>query len=954
MSIYATIHIFGKDFPMRPDSNFYKQIKQYNREMVISGLSSLLLYPENHQHTLFIENFVKKIITLEFEGNKDFNYDDFQRLINSSEAKSYSIDPVENCFVENVGLRDDEYLVLTGVTMGGSFYIQNLLTTIFLANGKLLKFADRIFETIKSILLISDRILRQANIDRLTESVTDYNEDVYFPDPEEFEMKRKSLILNQNEMPEGIKQFVTFIKDLRTEEMTSDYDHPILRKPFIIEEMKYIFVLPTSTLDSISHYILSIINRMKVIDRTRKIKVSLRQFLFYKYRNYCRNQLEYLFRFLSVKRNSQITLPKLNKNLPIIEELFEYDFDNKIIYSIMFFDDFKFENSSIGEKYFVDVEDRINQVIQYIKSKSTAELMICHLLSPMEREFTLGINLDAYKDIYWLSPYENFAVLAKTRKFDIYDVIRFLKWRNELSKQAKFLSYSLLDDFATYYNNNFSFYFEDSKTPNMFITPINEAYSLRKLSKTINDIHLMKLGKETVQVIRKENDEEGKIPIFVKDPEIDRIILPYLSCVDCFNFPFWVNTSESPDTIAKHSGLFIEFSEMFAFWIWQLNRILKKLLTKTDFTQVYLTFRLEDPESWLLPLEKTGETKNLDIEIFSDQLFLHISIFIPLFYKKMFERPDNFAEKKIMSELLSNIASYFKSSFDYTEELEKLIPLGIKKKIHFFDPSYPSNLLIRKENLVPFYQIKHGDIEYFLQNLSRNINRESETIVELTSKKEKRKILNEIVDYYYELLKTKLGKFNRFSLIEFLIAQYEANLWSISFQTKTLASQVECYFGIEGKIKDLKADNSTQTNTSISIRILLEILSAQKNAGKKEIFIIEYLELLAICYHIVNWGLRSDYNEFNISEEEISILPSGRIGSGLQYVSVFDKFLTAKFTDDVYKSLGSMSTSPEYSYLVTNYNNYEQEFKSSIISEFGVDWDTMGTFIGHLYSKAIE
>ncbi|PWI48076.1 hypothetical protein CEE45_08610 [Candidatus Heimdallarchaeota archaeon B3_Heim] len=958
---------------MTPDSEFYKEIKKLDKEIIISGLSSLLLYPENHRHTIYIENLLKILLTLDFDGEVEFDYDNFKEWVNSLWAKRLGHkqleDPVNTCFVENVRLRNDEYLVLTGVTQGGSFYVQSLMSLIFLTDNQLIrKFAVKLFENLKLILTISDTVLKRVNINRLTESRTIDIENIYFPDWERFEENRKCLIIDSNELNKicgtvnsksnDINRYVTQNEDLRLKRSVSDYSHPILFKPFIATDSKYIFVLPTSTLDAIRYQILSKMNKIKILSKKKKLKVTFRQILYYNYREHCRNLLEYYFLFLKVRKKPLQDLPKLTLKLPIIEDLYEFDTNNKMIYSIMVFDDFKnfnHDNPFIkGDSYpelNSKIGKRIRDVIRLLEKQYKTEIVICHLISPMGRNMIAGVETKDMENLYWLIPFEEFSVLAKARKFDIFDIIRYLPWRFELSQEIKLLSTSFLDEFGFYYGNDFSLYFSDSKIKGEVIFPINEGNELRVLTKRLNDIHLVDLSEGTIPVIRKETDEEGRIPIFVKNPD-DRVIMRFLSSIEAFDYPFWVDTYETSDEIINDvMWLFIEFSEMFAYWVWQFSDVLGRLIIQKDFSQVLLTFNFENPKKWLVPNEGSDHPKDLSVNIYKEKIFLRIVVSIPFYFKKLFMETNNIAERKIMSDLLRGITKFFDSTLDYEKDFERIIPLGFKKKIHFFQPS---DFKIQNESLVTFYRIKRGDIEYYLQNLAEKIDRKTDSIIEIESKEEKGEILNEIVDFYYKLLQNKLQRFDKEYLLEFLISQYEVNIWNMTLNSRTLASQVECFFGIESMVNELLSNNSIQNNTSVSIRILIEIISAMSINGEEEISIVEYLELLAICHHIVNWGLISDYNHLAVFDETISILPSGRIGTLKGGMSKFNQFLTAKFTEDVYKSFDQTPTSFSYSDLLNNYNGFEVDYESAIVSEFGVNREIISNFIMLLYSKAIE
>lgn len=960
------------DTNMSSKSIFHTQIIKFNREIVISGLASLLLYPENHQHTNYIENLIKISLQLKFKENSPFDYDDFQIIANSEDAKkvsqSYLDDPVNSNYVENVMFPDAEFLVLTGITQGGSFNVQNLISTILNSENKVVKvFANKVKPGIELLLTLSDMILKSAKITRHTESINYHSADIYFPDYDLFTKNRKRLILSQKELDKimtgtgsnssEFDKIITRPGEYLKKDTDFLYSHPILFKPFIKENSRYILTLPTSVLDTVRHYILSKMKKTSVKLKENSRKVPLRAYLFNEYRNYCENKLVGMFRFLRI-RKKEMTLPKISSGLPICENIFEYDTDNKLIYSILIFDDFRSYDTKNPFTRDIDdrkinglIQKRIKEVLSSFTEEEKKDIIICVVMVPMGRQIVISLGNQNSMNIYWILPFEELSVIARMRKLDIFDIRRFLIWTQDISSVTKVVYVTFLDIFAYYYKNNFSLYFSDESLPDEVNFGVNEGQILRSIAKRVNDLHLTKLGPTPIRVIRREDDEKGLIPIYFRDPE-DGIVHPFLKLIEGYQFPFWVNIGKtSPEVIETAGWLFLEFSDMLAFWIWQFQGILNKIIRKENFEQIYLTFRFENTTAWTKHTDKVIEPKKLLVDFQIVQEVLKIKIVIPDCYITLFSRKDNLAEKSLFFELVSQISSYFDMDQEVQQEFEKIIPLGNKKKIHFFGPE---DVLMQNSNLASFQQIREGDIEYYLQGLASGIGQKVRSIKEITEPKKKTKLLKRIVSYYYKLLEKKLSKLNKLDLVKYLISQYEVNVWNVSFMNYTRASQIECYHGFEGMVNELKDRNFTDVNTSISLRVLIEIISAKSWKGNDPITKVEYLELLAITHHIINWGIISDYNHLGIFNSVISILPSGRIGVSKEVNQRYDKFLSSKFSEDVSHTMNPVDTALDYNYLLKMFDNFEEEYKKAFHVEFGVTSDETARFIGVLYKNAID
>jgi len=159
----------------------------------------------------------------------------------------------------------------------------------------------------------------------------------------------------------------------------------------------------------------------------------------------------------------------------------------------------------------------------------------------------------------------------------------------------------------------------------------------------------------------------------------------------------------------------------------------------------------------------------------------------------------------------------------------------------------------------------------------------------------------------------------------------------------------------EAMLEEFKDQHIEFTNTALAARFLIEFLAAQPPSGDEPVSLAVYDDLLALCSLITDLGFESDLLDLGITDHELRVLPSGRIGRPEtpheDAVTAFgDLFIPHKIEEaaatfpDHWAEPEEQGEPPEY----------VQRFDEAAREEFGLSIDEQVTFLTEAINLAHE
>ena len=958
--------------PIQNKPRFEDKIKKYDKETVVSSLASLFLYPQNHQFTVTLEKLVMKVLCVEFEDKVQFNYHNFKKAVLEA-GISPNDDPVNTHFVDNFQFSkpQKDFLVLPGITQSGGFDLQNLMDAICNPepNSTTEKFYSKISSSVNLILLISDRILKECGLNRLSSSDND-SKHLFIPAEKVLCTVRKKFVITENTLEEYTKDSLSkkqeinnFIAQFETNSSCQEIIALQLQsRPFVKCGKKIILALPTNVLDSIRHFILVKMSKTKLKFKDGKIK-PFHQFLFKKYREQCREKLNDIFTSLDARPE---TLPLgSEKDLPILEGFYSFDFNSKKIYFVAIMDDFqRYTEESLygGLRYDKDINrrivSRIREMFSLISTDTKNENIFCISSIKMGRSLHFSIEEMPTNNKHVLTfsiSLEELSILPQIN-IDIYDLQLYLS-RRKAQEDMPRVFFSFLDEFSLYHSEISSDNYFMNSPPSLTVADVNIGNELRKMSKEYNDTHLVQFINQVVKVQLYWRNKAVRIPVYklistFRRTEIDTskpeaynkahiwedILyqeIPHARLLEINSTTIWiycpfVQPERKKEEMNQINEFLSDISDVFAFLFLKGYHILERILPLYRFTQLDIK---------LLPL--TNERLDTTVKIDKNCLFLDIQIpYLPA------DKDD--LGGKIVRNMFTSLLKKFEKRHNCLNEIQTLV----SNVAPLIQKAY-SRRIDRMWKNMNLYSIKQGYIDLQLDNLGQKMGCSLPKKGEGAYKIEEGKrieFIEKIQDYFYVQLQQKISKFDKSNLLILLMEQYESYL---VFRSKT---NYVSLLGFESEKKkkymevlreDIDARNSTTVHTPLCLRTLIEMISSMQQSGKLRPTLTDYHQLLALMHRYINFGIMRDLMHYKMLDSDIYLLSSGRIDfSDNNYRNAKISLLINKEAE---RSVNmDLNYHLSHDVLKGKIKNYETIYNNAFVEEFGIDREILDNFISYI------
>lgn len=371
---------------------------------------------------------------------------------------------------------------------------------------------------------------------------------------------------------------------------------------------------------------------------------------------------------------------------------------------------------------------------------------------------------------------------------------------------------------------------------------------------------------------------------------------------------------------------------------------------------IHITLTLENPEKWTY-MDLKDSTKISVFKYNIDDYTINFKISSEIIGIML--KTDNMADRMIIDELLSAFGLLLEThaipnrlnEYERQRILDIHAPLGLKK--HFLILN-SENISLIPQNIPKFRKLQEHDIEEELDGLVDKLGDKAPKIEVICDKETKVKLCDDIVDLYYQRLKTRLRKFNGKFLLKKLIGFNEAICNKRAIEKVNTAPVIECYLDVASKVEKDILDVKEIEKTAISTRALIEIISAELPKGNKEISMDDMDHILAMTYHIINWANLRDDIHFDLYEINLKILKSGRVGVDVTpIIDMWDPFVRSKTLENVESDLDNF----KFYYRPTEYDPeavLEDKINFAFKDEFGLSLTQINEFNNVLIKIGLE
>lgn len=447
--------------------------------------------------------------------------------------------------------------------------------------------------------------------------------------------------------------------------------------------------------------------------------------------------------------------------------------------------------------------------------------------------------------------------------------------------RTRVLCFSPLDELACYLDHASSYYLSDGRLP----TTLNivSGYSKQLVEKVVDTIDphwaLFPDNRFTDVALRRS---DRRIPLYFAPNAMDRSHL----LVEGQLIPIWITASEQ--ATGSHRQVLDAFIEMLAYWIWQFASVIEpeiSFIASRGFPSLGLSVALDQPHVWVTGDVPSGAPTEVVCSLGHRQF---IDLLIPSGLIPILDSGTNEAERRVVKDVLAGIATLGVSLGMNPREaivgpeldaaIDRIAPLGHKKALMLM--SQPRRVAMqRTPNMDRVRTVQPAD-EAELLDARGNFLRSQGIPPGAIGPGDRTKVLNNCVKFFFDQLAETFKGLDQVSTLKKLVSQNEALLFETAIHETQLPTRVACFLdAIPEAVEKWREEQQRLVRASRAIRFLIEYLVAQPSDGSAELSLLTYDRLLALSALVLDDGTHSDAIFYQLSDTELSILESGRLGA---------------------------------------------------------------------------
>lgn len=889
------------------DKNDLTFFSQFNKKELLATIALLKSLPQNHGKNIRLEEIQKKVIQTKNCHDKPVDFEKLNEYLYKNYSFNHQEDPPENLFTENIMTPFGNMIVFTGVTEGQVYILQSLINVLSNKNSFPDIFIKEVLGLTYILLKISDIICTSLNYESNLSHINTDSKKIYFPDDDFLSKNIKHLILNKETLEKlcyrihlDFSLIENFLIDVNKDNFkTNDpNENPLIFKPIIKIDDSYIIVSPTNIVFAI------VFNIYKLGVKHYCLDDLIKQFS-----KECWKQCNFILNNFGYKK---IDFNFFQNNLPIYEGVYIFDTD-KLAYVTYQFDNGKDYNPvyPLTPYFGENIQNKIRE-----HKKKTYNNLIC--IDDFKRfeifnlNITLGIGRPTMirfevldKKCFHLGlRMDELFILYKSNKINNLTLYNFAKAISEINLITPFF----LDNISLFINNDESFYIDDNSKPDTLFVTVGNALDFKTEAIINNNVHLglYPIEEDFIYLPVEREILPANLPIY-RTKYIDNFSNKIL--LRAFEKEIWFESfSDFNKNEIDKNHFIIEICIGIAYWLNEISSSLKPYLNLNKTKPLIFKIDFEFIENILEEFDRLDNSIDPFEQIIYSTNKNIINIKLNSSFYKIIFRNDNFGEQLLIKRILyilsqindSNNLSILNLDFKEIDVfINDNIPINQKKKILFqisdMDTRKNPKNLISYNRKLSLYHVNNQ-----LDNLSKSLGYSKTNEDVLIKGIEKEELLKKIINHFQNLIKENISKFDFEDVLTKLLGFYELIIFKREQAKFQLTPQIECFKNHCNIKKIISEDFKKNTQISLSVRCLIEYVINNPPYGREYFDSNKFDETIALMNNIINWGFLYDQHIFNISEIDITILKSGRIGNSKDFRDKnIEPFFNEKFKEDV-------------------------------------------------------
>jgi hypothetical protein len=877
-------------------------VADFDRTGLLSAIAGLQLLPENAERIVRLEAFAHLVASGKSKRSRKVAPHTLSQLCNCGALQTiaHAEDPFDGVFCEEVLFHGGSYKVLPGITEHATFILKRINEAIFFHRDS---FPDASFvrtatHLIHGTLALSDRMCRLAGVQRNPDLSTTDDGNIVVPDGKRLAGLKASVRLSHAALGDFLRSRghpadclapLTVAADGLPRENELQISGVLSQRPLVAGSTDIIIASPSELLPALR-------NALIALAQDRGVEKELAS-------RFGSATWQAVHEHLSYINCDAIptVVPSWHDTPAIVHDgYFSLDTD-KLTYCLLVSDSLEDydRNDPFGlwktPNLSTVVSDRLRRVMEdvYSQHPQINEVFALVLMQTVGRFATFGFD---GPDVTGLAiGAGDLCTLCLLEGGKDLILWQFAKSKETIRRHAHITQTGVLDEYAVYRKSRYTYYASDDFRPNMIFMAPGGAGTLRREVYRERDWHGVQ-SYEPNQLIEVTCLHSPDVPVYVPS---ERLGTRLALLVESLPLAVWVT---GPDGRVPRNqwSMYKEYVDALAYWIWQFESAIRPALQY--YSGAHKSLRVIVQLDWEGdPVESTEDTSNtrageklVASEVLVDQgiVILRLSYGI----EGLLSGADNAGERLFIREVLLAIRSL--APLHLSRELrdvslgptlDRLAPLGLKKKIFYLDLAQMPQLDQRR--LPRPRHVQEVDKNALLDPIGEHFREDQHFEVGPIEPARVPKVINDIVKFCYDEFTAIVTSLSPDGLLEWLVARHESNVSSTASSRLTMATRIACFGQSPEFIREASRGLSDAAEAAVAGRFLIEYVSAQPPSGFRPMSLSVYDALLARAAVIAGYGMVSDIVHFNIAKIEVAMLGSGRLGfSPDQYRAAMDDY----------------------------------------------------------------
>lgn len=926
----------------------------------------LQLLPRNAERTLRLEAFAHVCGSLPFVPSRPRISNPRLRAFLTQDSGLATIeqgeDPYPGPFVEEVPFYGGSFAVFPGLTSGATYVFKTLCNCFFQQKHSFMPFIARLQALIKGTLALSDTIANRAGLDRNVEPVSAPDETIAVPDAYHLSNLKEAVTfeLSKIESLYGIRSNEGPIWEPLTCPLGSFGlssfgvdSSPLLLTPIIQAGSSFIVSCPEALLSALNHHIV----RMAIENGESKWLATA-------YRNAVTASVQKSLLMLDCM---PLNWDPLNADVvPGTNECLVACDTDKLIFAIVATDDLEhFDVASVvgsphdQQPLASSLEERFRKVepLLYRDMPWVNGLLFLFIYEGVGQSHAMGFGSVGSACLFQIFPASDFETLATLEAGDPLSLWRFARDSARIRETTFIQSADVLDEFGLYRSRQYGYYLDDQHRPNFIGVIPDFSATLRRKVASERDWHPVPHwgGISTVMVTTLHGTP--KIPIYIPDPMWgDRAT----AFVEGLSFPLWVIAPENSRASQQHKA-YAELINALAYWMWQCRSFINANFPRSEPQMpVVIRLNLGSTEEWRQESpELVAGSSNSSFEIGTDGASRNVRLDLLPGSSAIFRTSDNEGERQMLRAALRGLRALFGLEAAISEDqiecvISERAPRGQKKMLLILDANQTPTLDPR--DIPGFHPIPQGDIDGVLDRVGDFLTQDRHLEIGPIGREDRNRVLQDVVSFCFSEFEDYVRSMSSEGLLEYLLERNEATVRADADLKLQMPTRLACFGEVGNVVDKIKEDLAKVVQSGLAGRFLVEYVAARPPSGMRRISLLAYNEMRALVEQIITFGMSSDAVHYNLTDLDLAILPSGRLGRSEQHFRTAQEAhvtqVTAERIARVTARFDQYWRDPNKPH--ENEPELAQKLNHASEAEFGLSMTDLGAFLRAVRRKGIE